>query len=46
MVVAMTVPAVRDLMKFTRPSALALGLVGVAVGALTVLTWRLRPIRT
>ena len=45
MVMAVTVPAVRDLMKFASPSAGALAGVLAAVGAVMVLAWRLQPQR-
>ena len=45
MVMAVTVPAVRDLMKFASPPAGALAGVLAAVGAVMVLAWRLQPQR-
>ena len=45
MVMAITVPAVRDLMKFASPPAGALAGVLAAVGAVMVLAWRLQPQR-
>jgi hypothetical protein len=42
MMMALTVPAVRDLMKFALPSAPALAGVLAAAGAVTVLAWRLQ----
>jgi hypothetical protein len=42
MVMALTVPAVRDLMKFALPPAPALAWALVAVGLVTALAWRLQ----
>jgi Ca2+-transporting ATPase len=44
-VMAVTVPAVRDLMKFASPPVGALAGVLAAVGAVMVLAWRLQPQR-
>ena len=45
MVMALTVPAVRDLMKFAWPPSVALAGVLTAVGAVMLLAWRLQPQR-
>lgn len=45
MVLALAVPAVRDLMKFAAPSPQALAGVLAAVGVATALAWRIRPVR-
>ncbi len=45
MVLAITVPSVRELMKFAMPPLQALAGVLAAVGGVTALAWRLRPVR-